>query len=91
MKRSQGGHLFVHVVARSTVCEVQTESASMVQRVRGRMVTIAIVIGWLMMAAGIIYGMVLPRGLEEMGTLWPFYLGGTIAILLGRMKGAWEC
>jgi hypothetical protein len=91
MKQPQGAHLFDHVFARPTVCEIQTKSDSTIERVRGRMITAAIVIGWLLLAAGIVYGIVLPGGLEEMGTLWPFYLGGTIAILLGKMKGAWQC
>ena len=52
------------------------------------MITAAIVIGGSLMLAGSIYAVVLqPGGPEELGTVWPLYLGGIIAILLGWMNG----
>jgi hypothetical protein len=55
---------------------------------REAMITAAIVIGGSLMVAGSIYAVVLqPGGPEELGTVWPLYLGGIIAILLGWMNG----
>jgi hypothetical protein len=55
------------------------------------MVTGGIVIGGLSMLAASFYGIVLqPGGPEELGMLWPLYLGGLVAILLGWISGDWQ-
>jgi hypothetical protein len=68
--------------------EIHSKGARPKQLLRGFMVTGAIVIGGLLMLAGSIYGVVLqPGGPEELGAVWPLYLGGVVAILLGWMNG----
>jgi hypothetical protein len=68
--------------------EIHSKGARPKQRLRGFMVTGAIVIGGLLMLAGSIYGVVLQSGgPEELGEVWPLYLGGVVAILLGWMNG----
>lgn len=68
--------------------QIHGKAARTIQRVRDSMITAAIVIGGLLMLAGSIYGVVLqPGGPEELGTVWPLYLGGIVAILVGWMNG----
>jgi hypothetical protein len=56
--------------------------------VRDLVIKAAIILGGSLMVAGTVYGVVLqPGGPEDLGTLWPFYLGGVIAIALGWMNG----
>ena len=70
------------------MCEVHGKPASAMQRVRSSIATAAIVIGGLLMLAGSIHAVVLqPGGPDELGALWPLYLGGPVAILAGWANG----
>jgi hypothetical protein len=61
------------------------------QRVRELMVGVAIFIGALLMLAGAVSGTVLQLGGPEgLARLWPLYLGGVVAIMLGWMNGDWR-
>ena len=67
---------------------VPDRSAHWLRGVRHFIVTAAIVVGGLLMLAGSIYGMVFNLvGAEALATLWPFYLGGIVAVLLGWLTG----
>lgn len=73
------------------MCEGRGEGASQIHRLRTYAVTAGIVGGGVLMLAGSIYGVaVRPGGPEELGTLWPFYLGGVFAIVLGWLNGDWR-
>jgi hypothetical protein len=73
------------------MCERGDVAANHIQRGRDYAVSAGIVVGGLLMVCGSIYGIALrPGGPEELETLWPFYLGGVIAILLGRVNGNWR-
>lgn len=51
-------------------------------------VSAAIWVGGALMLAGSIYGMVFDLvGAEALATLWPFYLGGIVAVALGWLSG----
>jgi hypothetical protein len=73
------------------MCETRDEPASPIQRVRELMVGAAIFIGALLMLAGAVSGAVLQLGGPEgLATLWPLYLGGVVAIVLGWVNGDWR-
>lgn len=73
------------------MCETTSQPRTRVQRVRELMVGAAIVIGALLMLAGAVSGTVLRLGGPEgLATLWPLYLGGVVAILLGWINGEWR-
>lgn len=73
------------------MCERGGEATSHIQRVRDLAVTAGIVVGGLLMLAGCVYGIALgPGGPEEWAALWPFYLGGIVAIALGWLNGDWQ-
>jgi hypothetical protein len=73
------------------MCEGRGEAAGHTQRVLDRAVRAAIVLGSLLSLAGCIYGVTLrPGGPEEWAALWPFYLGGLVAVVLGWLDGAWQ-
>ncbi len=73
------------------MCEIQGEPANTVRRVREIALGAAIVIGALLMLTGTIYGAVSNlNGAEGLATLWPFYLGGVVAIVLGWVNGDWR-
>ena len=58
------------------------------ERVRDFMITAAIVLGGLLMLVGSVYAVVLqPSSSEELAAIWPFYLGGIVAIFLGWING----
>jgi hypothetical protein len=67
------------------------EPAGAIRRLREIMVTAAIVVGALLMLAGSVYATLLQvSGGEAVATLWPFYLGGVVAIVLGWLNGDWQ-
>ena len=62
------------------------------ERVRDFMITAAIVLGGLLMLVGSVYAVVLqPSGSQALAAIWPFYLGGIVAILLGWINGDLQC
>jgi len=68
--------------------ESESKPSSAFRPLRGSLIAAGIVIGGALMLAGSIYGVVLqPAGPDELGAVWPLYLGGIIAILLGWLSG----
>lgn len=73
------------------MCETRSETLRPGGRVRELVVGAAIFIGALLMLAGAVSGTLLRLGGPEgLATLWPLYLGGIVAILLGWMNGEWR-
>jgi hypothetical protein len=73
------------------MCETRGEPLKPIQRVRELVVGAVICVGSLLMLAGAVSGTVLRLGGPEgLATLWPLYLGGVVAILLGWMNGEWR-
>jgi hypothetical protein len=73
------------------MCETRGQPLSPIQAVREIVVGAVIVIGALLLLAGAVSGAVLRLGgAEGLATLWPLYLGGVVAILLGWINGEWR-
>jgi hypothetical protein len=66
---------------------MSSEPIGPLRRFQQRLTTLTIVAGGLLMVAGSVL-MVIWRleGGEALGTLWPFYLGGIVALVLGWLN-----
>jgi len=70
---------------------VSDQRARIVTRLREVGVSAAIVVGGLLMVAGSVHGVLRgPDDPETLAALWPFYLAGVVAIVVGWMNGDWE-
>lgn len=68
--------------------ESEDKPVTVSRPLRDFLIAAAITLGGMLMLGGSIYGVVLqPGGPDELGEIWPLYLGGVVAILLGWLSG----
>jgi hypothetical protein len=73
------------------MCEIRSEPATPARRIRELAFDAAIIIGTLLMLTGTICATFFNlSGEDGLATLWPCYLGGVVAIVLGWVNGDWR-
>lgn len=74
------------------MCTPRKTAGGAVQQLKERVIGAGIVVGGLLMIAGCILTMVWGlKGADALGAMWPFYLGGVVAVLLGWLNGELRC